>query len=362
MTQANSYRVVQPTIHLGDSGHTLTRGEIVIFDGATLKRSDGAAIPMNSPSTLQGAIKIGWLVPASSEQTTFRPKPAGIQVRSAVSTGEDRELVDVRRTTAEERDVGNREEIREARETKEARPASRGESNSDEKVVGRIKTSAKAAPVEIGKDDERVKNRLDNKSRVEVEKFPRTVATGDVKTAISGDDLSDLLPEAAKAAPPKVATTTEGVVFSSGSSSVGSAEEGRVVGRAPSVAYDAVNMAVAPTAAFTDDIIGKLAEALAPKVAELILARLQSVSLTAPNGDFAPAKAVSEPDTEVTEALSEKPEAAGFEDYLAAHWKTRQRMVKEDYAEDVGVLLALQEIEPSAAVLKVITERIEALS
>lgn len=361
MNQANSYRVVQPTIHLGDSGQTLTRGEVVIFDGATLKRADGATIPMNSPGTLQGAIKIGWLVPASSEQTTFRPQPAGIQVRAAVSTGEDRELVDLRRTTAEERDVGNREDIR---EPKESRNISRGKSNSDEKVVGRIKTSAKAAPVEIGKDDERLKNQLDNKSRVEVEKFPRTVATGDVKTAISSDDLSDLLPEAAKAAPPKVATTTEGVVFSSGSSSVGSAEEGRLVGRVSSATP--APLPAAPVTALTDDMIGKLAEALAPKVAELILARLQSVSLTAPNGDFAPAKVVSEPEasdvTEASEAPQEKPEATGFEGYLASHWKTRQRMVKEDYAEDVGVLLALQEIEPSAAVLKVIAERIEALS
>jgi len=353
MPEFSRYRVLQKTIHIGGVNESLTQNEVILFDGSTLKRESGAEIKLSSPEALSGAIKVGWIVPETSTETSFRPKPAGIQVRSAVSTGENRELVDLTMAHDEERDIGNREEIRSG-EKAEAAPAR--ENDSDGKVVGRIKTSAKSAPIEVGKDDKRVVSQLDNKSKVDVEKVgSKTEFTGDVTEAIAGEDLTELLPEAAKSEPPKNAAYNETAKTASGSSSVGTGDDGRVVGRAVREETPVqAKSTPAPAPVFDDAFIERLAEALAPKIAAILSAQTP-----------APTKTVAEVVESVVEPLSDTGEAEVSDDDFvwdtSTHWKSRQKLVKTDYWDDADTLEKIQSLEFSRGVLKIVESRLSEL-
>jgi hypothetical protein len=351
MPDFTRYRVLQKTIHVGGADETLIQNEVILFDGSTLKRENGSDIKLSSSEALSGAIKVGWIVPESSQKTSFRPKPAGIEVRSAVSTGEKRELVSLNTVQDEERSIGTREEIRSG----ERRPVR--EASGDGKVVGRLKTSAKSAPVEVGRNDKRVVSSLDNKSTVEVERVvSKTEFTGDVTKAIAGDDLTELLPEAAKSAPPENATYNETAKTASGSLSVGTGDDGRVVGRA---VREEVSAQTPAPPAFDDAFIERLAESVAPKLAEILSRAFAPSPL--------PPKAVAEVAEKVAAELSsDEPESEASEgDFVwdtSTHWKSRQKLVRTDYWDDAGLLLKIQSLESSRGVLKIVEARLAELS
>lgn len=354
MPDFTRYRVIQKTIHVGGAGESLTQNEVILFDGSTLKRENGSDIKLSSSEALSGAIKVGWIVPESSPETSFRPKPAGIEVRSAISTSEKRDLVNLSTVQDEERSIGTREEIRSG-ERKAVRVR-----EGEGKVVGRLKTSAKAAPVEIGRNDKREVSRLDNKSEVGVEKVgSKTEFTGDVTKAIAGENLAELLPEAAQSAPPKNATYNETAKTASGSLSVGTGDDGRVVGRAVREEVSTQPPAPPTPPTFDDAFIERLAESVAPKLAEILSRTFAPSPL--------PPKAVAEVAEKVAAELSsDEPESEASEgDFVwdtSTHWKSRQKLVQTDYWDDAGLLLKIQSLESSRGVLKIVEARLAELS
>ncbi len=210
--------------HLGDFEKDLQLDEVVEFDGSTMKMGPDTF----QYSKLRGAIAAKWLVPIEDETTVYRPQPAGIEVRPAESRGRDRGPARVVGVVAdEERDVGNRSQIRNAaarplgqRDIREparergagtgARPADKvssyaviREAGTEGQVVGRGNFSVKAGAgrnnVDIGAGEDR-----QFKQAIEKRTIDRVVSasTGDVDEAIEGDDLEDLLPNAVSSGRP----------------------------------------------------------------------------------------------------------------------------------------------------------------
>jgi hypothetical protein len=223
--QFQSYRVVH-RMHLGGLDRVLEVGCVVQFNGSTLKAEDGVEIKLSEPSAIAGAIKIGWLVPSASKETTFTPKSAGVLVHSAKSTGEKRMEVNVMTVHDEEQNVGNRKAVRQNSASENSARASSGDEGV---VVSRIKTPAKAPPVEMGSEDQAALRNLERQT-LSVEKV-RSNKVG-VAEAASGDELEDILPEASSARPPKRVYANDGVVASSGgASSIGGPEDGVVISK-----------------------------------------------------------------------------------------------------------------------------------
>jgi len=199
-----SYRAITK-IHLGALSDNLHEGEEVEYDGFVMKRGGDE----HALHTLRAAIKVGWLVPVAAPSTTYVPQPAGVKVHKADGMSND-EVLDLDTVFDEDVNVGTLAQVRPANAppTHRADRASEKRSPDDGVVVGRFKTSAKQAPVEIGRDDRKVVQELDNKTKVEVEKV--AVATGDVQEAIGGDTLVDLLPNAESSGVPKAGVAGEG--------------------------------------------------------------------------------------------------------------------------------------------------------
>lgn len=73
--------VVNQRFHLGGLEMDVEQGEVLEFDGTTLRFPNGGA--SHSMPKLRGVIKAGWLIPEGQEITGIRPQPAGIRVRPA---------------------------------------------------------------------------------------------------------------------------------------------------------------------------------------------------------------------------------------------------------------------------------------
>ncbi len=189
-----SFRAITK-IHLGAISDNLHEGEVVEYDGYTMKRG-GDETAMH---TLRAAVKVGWLVPVAAPETKYVPQPAGVVIHRA--DGLSDEELEIATVKEEDVNVGTLSEVRpkSAPATHRASDAA-VKNDGDGVVVSRIKTSAKQAPVEIGKDDRKVVQQLDNKTSIDVEKV--AVATGDVEEAIGGHDLTELLPDAASTGVP----------------------------------------------------------------------------------------------------------------------------------------------------------------
>lgn len=224
--QFQSYRVVHK-IHLGGVDQVLEVNSVVQFNGTTLKTEDGTEIKLSQPSAISGAIKVGWLVPVSSKETSFTPKAAGVQVHSAKATGEKRSQVNLMTVHDEEQNIGTRQEIRRTSSPEHQKQSS----ESDGVVVSRLKTSAKAPPIEIGTEDRAVLAKLENQG-LPVEKVRVAKPTGDVSEALAGDELEDILPNAVSSRrPAPTVFRDEGVKTGSGASPVGGQEDGVVIGK-----------------------------------------------------------------------------------------------------------------------------------
>ena len=169
-------------IHLGALGTDLDKGTMISFDGTVLRHgTQDHTFP-----ALRGAIKVGWVVPDSSTASEYTPRPAGIQVGAAVSRGETRDLHASRvEVSADEQDAGT---IPRKIQVSATTAPKKGNVSSDGVVVGKLKTPAKFTPVEIGMDDRQIVSELDSNSRLVFERTP---------SAIAGDLLTDLLPDAA---------------------------------------------------------------------------------------------------------------------------------------------------------------------
>lgn len=205
-------------VHLGAIEDYLQEGEVVEYDGTTMRRGPDVV----QLATLRAAIKVGWLVP-EDEEGSYHPKAAGVEVRPAESRGRDRGPARKMGVVEdEEREVGTLDAVRAAgapkthhakRAAVEIQPDGKAtvkraatndrsvvtESGQEGTVVGKFKTSAKSGAVEVGKDDQRVKQRIASTEGVQVKKLGR-----------AGDDLEDLLPDAASSGRPRPGIAGEG--------------------------------------------------------------------------------------------------------------------------------------------------------
>ena len=169
-------------VHLGSLARDIEEGDMVEYDGQTLRHS-GEDLAV---SNLRAAIRAGWFTTDDGvvADDSSEPEPEAPK-RKVVSAIEN-----------DERFVGFATKDAKDRATAPKTPTQKtaSESNASEGVpVGKVRIpshqrtvldSATSATSEISK--------LDNLSAPR--KFP--VATGDVQEALSGDDLEDLLPEA----------------------------------------------------------------------------------------------------------------------------------------------------------------------
>lgn len=332
------YRAIT-RIHLGAIEQSLEEGDTVEYDGQVMKWNGTE----HSLATLRGAIQVGWLVPEGQKSAGYVPKPAGVKIHDAESTGDSRgKAREMGTALDEEKDLGNRKDIRQGRVSEGAPTGARVLTASEEKdigsttgvtesgqegrIVGRFKSATKSGPIEVGKDDRRVVSSLDNKNTVEVERVAR--ATGDVQETMVGDELEDVLPEATHASRPRPGVAGEGttetgeerarrlaverkarlvrsdeqnnVTVTQSSSSVGGSEDGVVVGN--------IKRATA-----SEDVV-----------------------------DDVPPEAIVQAKVDVIRQF-----VPGFEWDMSDHWRTRVKKALE-FQENMPVLNAILSLETDA--------------
>lgn len=314
-------------VHLGAIETDLLEGETIQFDGTTMKRGSDE----HDISVLVAAIKVGWLVP-EGEAGSYDPSPADIKVHSATNRSDKqgaRLKVDIQ---DEERDMGTISDVRadgsppvhvasNAGQISENAKTGAAEYNDDEgMIVGKMRTSAKSEPIKLDGTDRKVVAELDNKARTVVEPVKKAIATGDVQEARSGENLEELLPNAAASQNPDSKATGEGrgdesndrarAVTAKGSTTVGGAEDGEVV--------SSVGGEPTETKAASADVDE------AVRAAKIEVVR-----------QFVP----------------------GFEWDLKVNWKRRAKLAVEKYGNNLPVINAILSIE-TPAVRKGILERL----
>ena len=182
-------------VHLGRLERYLEKGDIVDFDGHTLK-FEGAD---HSLPQLRGAIMAGWLVPADDTTTTYKAKSANIKIRPAKAANiENRgKEMKVERAFDDNRIVGR------AVATPVAETGDTVDSNEG-KAVAKISTPTRhRTKITDSSAAQNAINKLDNSAPPSVKK----IATGDVEEALVGESLEDVLPEAAVPVAGKKAST-----------------------------------------------------------------------------------------------------------------------------------------------------------
>jgi hypothetical protein len=122
--------------HLGQIERDVVKGEVVEYDGVTLKLGD---VRHNIP-TIRAAVKAGWLVPVSDTTTVYRPQSAQVAVHAATSSARDRGAkFDLQTVHDEDRDLGNLKKVRDRGDGTVRKMAVVAEEASSEGVaVGRI--------------------------------------------------------------------------------------------------------------------------------------------------------------------------------------------------------------------------------
>jgi hypothetical protein len=374
MAETVSYRCITATgIHLPPPEEgSIAHNEVVQFDGKVLTLESGEVRKLLHPKGIQAAINAGWLVPVESDVTQYVPKPAGVKVHAAQATGEEREQVNVMTVADEERDLGSAASVRQEADQNSSKRVSQGaptgvQDTDDGRVVGRFKTSAKGEPIEVGKDDQKIKNALDNKSKIEVERYGnpvrRATATGDVEEALVGDDLTELLPNAASSDRPEPGVfENDGVQVGSAGSSVGGQDDGVViskVGASEALGFDrssaALEGALRKWATTGETWNGKPVHLGEMKMmVESVLSSLDAArqKLRDPVGE--PAEKPETPTDEVG--------APSFADWdTTVHWKKRQAKALNEFGDDPSALRAILAVENSAGVKKAINERLREL-
>ena len=232
-------------IHSGQEGIDIHQDDIFEFDGQTLNYGGQTyQVP-----TIRSAIKAGWFVLATDTDTTYVPKSASISIRSA-NTDEKKQM-SVKTVQNEERVVGTVVETKTATATAQENDGSivsskiktaakqktvlSGNTNVDQEISDLENTTVKSSKYKVVRQEDqeistpKFENSVDgavvagkiktpakqkisldgtNKSFDDVYKpekaeiFKVAKATGDVETPITGEEITDLLPDAAVAAKP----------------------------------------------------------------------------------------------------------------------------------------------------------------
>jgi len=178
-------------IHLGKIERDIFEGDIIEFDGHTLKHG-GEEFAL---STVRGAISAGWFVDSTDNVSKYIPQKAGIKIRPAQAAdirnrGEEMEVVEA---SDEERVVGTLADAKLG-----SRDGRITEMETQEGIaVGKIKTAAVQTTTVVDSNQAAQEiRRLDNTPPPKVENTKK-VATGDVDVAMTGESLTEILPDAA---------------------------------------------------------------------------------------------------------------------------------------------------------------------
>jgi len=213
--------VVITKVHLGQIETDLEQGEVVLYDGTTMRRgSEDVNI-----SSLRAAVKVGWLIPEANEgahEARYVAKSAGVEIRAADSKSADRGPArHMGMVEDEERDMGGLQEVRpsnalrthkakfagEVSEYDQGKPIKKKaqvipEEDQEGRVIGAFKNSAKAKKIDISSTQASVlKGQLGptGVQGVQVEKF-----------SAASEHLEDIVPNSASTGVPDAGVAGEG--------------------------------------------------------------------------------------------------------------------------------------------------------
>lgn len=358
MPDPKPYRcVARSQIHIGGTEFPeyVQPKEILLWDGITVFRQDGEKLKV---SNFRAMINAGWMVPAESDIQIMAPPQSQVQIHEAAPRGPERKKVNVPVVQDEERDLGSIGSVRrganegETMSTHQAQNAGekqvpqptaevvrrkkyavQREGGDDGVVVGRLKSGTNFEKVEVGKDDGQVLRNIENSKGVAVEK-------------LVGRDLNSAAgQEILRGNEPASQFQNEGVQVSSGGSSIGGADEGVVIGKIGSQQPQVKMETLDDLRSWADTAKGDL-----PRLVKTLFRKFDAA--------YAQAAVVKEHD------LVPKAEGAAsntFEWDTSTHWKSREKLVREEYAEDLNALLEIREVETSKGVLKAVDELLAAL-
>ena len=333
-----AFRAIK-TVHLGSIQKDLVSGTIVQFDGQKVRIGDEE----KTLPELAAAIRVGWLVPASDTTTTYRPQPAGVEIRTADSRGNTRELV--RSTTvvaADERGMGTVASVRPegappthtaTRAGEVAKKASTvvvPQSSDEGTVVTRLKTPTRFDGTKVdGTNDARIVSDLDNNSGPGWERVAKPLVG-----QLVGDSLSEILPDAPTSRIPTPGPAGEGafvasaddrargaVKFGPGSSPIGDADDGVVIGKVGSAPVP--TPAPAPVVAQEPEV-----EDVVPPEA-IIAAKIEIIRQFVPGFDW---NMKDHWRTRVKKALDQASNPAVLNAILSLETDTVKRFVQEQIA------------------------------
>ena len=331
-----AFRAIK-TVHLGSIQKDLVSGTIVHFDGQKVRIGDDE----KTLPELAAAIRVGWLVPASDTTTTYRPQPAGVEIRKADSRGNTRELVQSTTVVAaDERDMGTVASVRPegappthtaTRAGEVAKKASSvvvPQSTDEGTVVTRLKTPTKFDGTRVdGTNDARIISDLDNNSGPGWERVAKPL-----EGQLVGDSLSEILPDAPTSRIPDPGPAGEGVSvasaddrargavkFGSGSSSIGDADDGVVIGKIGS----APTPAPAPVVAQEPEVV----DVVPPEA--IVAAKIEIIRQFVPGFDW---NMKDHWRTRVKKALDQASNPAMLNAILSLETDTVKRFVQEQMA------------------------------
>lgn len=188
-------------IHLGKFEKDIYEDDIVEFDGQTLRYA-GEDFALSS---MKAAVKLGWLVAESDNVSNYIPQSADIKIRPAQSASQDRgTAMKVEAVADEERVVGT--------VGKKMEVISDKADNEGAQSIGKISTPARqTTTLTDSSQASRMINQLDNTPPKKV-KLTEKTASGDVTETMVGDDLTEILPNAATTTVKKTANKSNSKV------------------------------------------------------------------------------------------------------------------------------------------------------
>lgn len=198
--------------HLGSVGKDILEGDVVKFDGQVLKLG-GAE---HALSGIQAAVKSGWLVPVSDTTSKYQPRSSSPTMRPALPSKDGR--LATKTVADEERDLGAIKKVRDRGDGIVKKSAVIREDASDAEgiPVGKIRTPAVQKTALTAENATRIAQNIQSVDNVNgtsarvVDPVVKVTASGDVDEVVVGDEVEDLLPNAATSAKPAPGPAGEG--------------------------------------------------------------------------------------------------------------------------------------------------------
>jgi hypothetical protein len=376
-----SFRAVAK-IHLGKIATDVREGDIIQFDGQTIKLG-GVDHPYPE---LRAGIRVGWFVPEKDNISNYRPKPAEANVRSAVESKTKERKQAMATVTDDEKDMGparGRHVIKadDPDEAKEVATFSKSVKNQDdlERPVGPAlrKAASEMKTDSVGNEDARQVGKV------------RTPAV--MKTVVS--DGGQAAREAARldnAPPPRaILSTPTGVIHAAEAEEVGSIievlnpeDQARIVREQRKAQAEAAAKAAkaAPSAepavkqipATADLMLHSgtreqqvaLARQILAEEDARIAAALEAAAVPAKATVKAPVSHKKKTPVTIEQIIVEGDDidlGNGVKWDKTLHWRTRAKIAAEQYGTNQAVLEAIRAVE-APAVVALIKERLTALN